>query len=393
LTELIYLDNSATTKVSPKAIKAALWAMEECYGNPSSAHAEGARAAHALADARAKLLRFFKDEPGELCFNSGGSEGNTTAICGIASAYAKRGRCILVSSIEHPSVLEPAKVLKEKGFDVQFIPVDKKGLVDLAALEQLLTEDVILTSVQHVNNETGAIQPLAKIGEICKAKAPESFFHVDGVQSFAKLPLDPGSWRMDMFTASGHKIHAPKGVGLIWFRKNLRLPPLILGGGQEKNLRSGTENIPGILAFAAAAEEVAASWDADIANIINMRERLLGLLNEGAPDFVVNSPLDENGAPHVLNISFPGVKSEVLLHYLEDKGVCVSAGSACHSSKKSSSHVLEAMGLAPEVINSAIRFSFSSYNTIAEVETAAQITIDAVNQIRDLFGYEQKKRR
>lgn len=393
MTELIYLDNSATTKVSIKAMEAANWAMGECYGNPSSAHAEGARAAHALADARSKLLRFFKDAPGELIFNSGGSEGNTTVILGIAASYGKRGRRILVSSIEHPSVLEPAKSLKEKGFDVRFIPVDKYGIIDLGALEQLLTEDVILTSVQHVNNETGAIQPLLEIGKLCKAKAPQSFFHVDGVQSFAKLPLEPAAWQMDLFTASGHKIHAPKGVGLLWFRKNLRLPPLIYGGGQEKNLRSGTENMPGIMAFAEAAGEVAENRETDMIKISLMRYHLLDLLGEGIADFVVNSPLDESGLPYVLNISFPGVKSEVLLHYLEDKGVCVSAGSACHSSKKSKSHVLEAMGLAPELVNSAIRFSFSAYNTITEIEKAAQITIEAVSQIRDLFAYEQKKKR
>jgi len=378
----IYLDNSATTKISPVARGAMLEALD-CYGNPSSLHKKGAEAARLLTKAREAISRQLSRPAGEIYFNSGGSEGNNTALVGLAQARQHQGKRILVTASEHPSLLEPAKFLAQQGFEVQFIPVLSSGLVDLAALESLLDEKTTVIALHQVNNETGTIQQLEIIGKLVKQKSP-SLIHIDGVQGLGRLPLRLDAWKADSYSASGHKIHGPKGVGFLWLRRGVRLPALIKGGGQENELRSGTENLPGIWAMAAALTEICTDREENTVHFLALQDILWeGLQDAGA---LLNSNLDQNGAPHILNVSFPGVKSEVLLHYLEQEGIYVSSGSACSSKKRSRSPVLHAMGLSPARIESAIRYSFCPNNTLAEAERAAGATVKAVREIRQVIG-------
>ncbi len=377
----IYFDNSATTKVAPFAAQAALKAMEEDYGNPSSLHGKGVAASEIIRKAKEILSPLLQGGEGDIYFTSGGSESNNTAIFGVAAAHGKRAKRILVSPMEHPSVLEPVEDLKNRGFIMENIPLDKEGLILLPAFEEMLGEDILLISIQHVNNETGAVQPLEEIGALIREKAPRAFFHIDGVQGFCKLPTRLALWGAHLYSASGHKLHAPKGCGFLWLKKQMRIAPLILGGGQEKNLRSGTENVPGIAAFKAAAEYYGKRQAKSAAHMGQLREFLWQELNKNIDDCFCNSP--KGGAPHILNISFLGIKSEVLLHYLEGEGLYVSSGSACHSNKKlSGSPVLRGMGLPKERIDSAIRFSFSPQNTLEEAKAASVIIKKAVAELR-----------
>lgn len=386
----IYYDNSATTQVCQEAAQAAFDAMTSEYGNPSSVHSRGAAAFRRLNQARSTVAKAMGVNPDEIFFTSCGTEANNTAIYGAALSGGKRAQRLLISSIEHPSVDQPAKYLMNKGYQLDFVPVDQQGQVDLEALRQLLGEDVALVSIMHVNNETGSVQDLPAIGAAIRELAPQAIFHVDAVQSFARLPLELKNWRADACTISGHKIHAPKGIAALWVRQGCRVQPLLRGGGQERNFRSGTENMPGILAMAAAVEQACGNMSQYREQILAVRQCLLSGLQAELPDLVVNSP--ENGAAHILNISFLGTRSEVLLHYLEQSQLYVSSGSACTSKSSKGSHVLEAMHLPPEVVDSALRFSFSRFNTIEEAERAVSIIVPAVREIRTLMGINKKKR-
>ncbi len=388
----IYFDNSATTQVCPEAAEAALQAMTEGYGNPSSAHHLGALAARSLAAARQTVADCLKARPEELTFLSCGTEANNTVLFGAAQLDPKRRR-ILVSAVEHPSVQQPAKHLLSKGYDVHFLPVDGQGTVRLDTAAELLNEQTALVSVMQVNNETGAIQPLREIGALVREKAPQALFHVDGVQAFCRVPAELKAWQADAYSMSGHKIHAPKGVGALWVRSGCRIPPLLLGGGQEKGFRSGTEALPNIVAFAAAARLAHAGMAANAAQMAAVKRTLVSELRELIPDLTVNGPDPEQAAPHIVNLSFPGCRSEVLLHYLEEKGVYVSAGSACDSRSSKGSPILTAMGLAPEIVDSALRFSFSRFNTEAEAREAAEIIATAAAEISFFMAKTHKKKR
>ena len=388
----IYFDNSATTKVLPEACEAAVMMMRGNYYNPSSLHGKGVLADRILTGARQSLASILKVDEREIYFTSGGSEGNNTALFGVAEINRKKGKKILISQVEHPSVLESAKALASRGFDIEMIPVNKWGKIDLETLKGLLTPEVILVSVQHVNNENGVIQPLPEISALIKEKAPDAVFHVDGVQAFLKIDLDITVSGIDIYTVSGHKIHGPKGIGLLYVKKDVRFLPLIYGGGQERAMRSGTENMPGIAAFRVAAENVYALRQENYVKVKEVRDTLIKELQSKISDCHINTPLSES-SPYILNVSFPGVKSEMLLHYLEEKDVYVSSGSACHSRKDIKSHVLMAMGLPDEIIDSAIRYSFSIENTIGEAMKAAEITALAVNEIRAFYNINKKNKR
>lgn len=379
----IYFDNSATTRVAPMAARAALQAMEEDYGNPSSLHGKGAAAARLISQARESISPFLLGGEGALYFTSGGSESNNAALWGLAEAYGRKRKRILISAVEHPSVKEPALALEKRGFAVEMIPVDSQGRVDLAAFEALLREDLLCISVQQVNHETGAIQPLEALGRLLRIKAPQAFFHVDGVQGFCKLRAELALWGADLYSGSGHKLHAPKGCGFLWVKKGLRLPALIHGGGQEQNFRSGTENVPGIAGLGAAAAYYGPRLEEHAAHMDGLRRSLWQEL-QILPHCHCNSSW-EAGAPHILNLSFPGVKSEALLHHLEEKGLYVSAGSACTSRKRGGgSPVLQAMDLPKEWIEGAIRFSFCPHNTREEVGRAALLVKEGVEYLRGL---------
>ena len=385
---MIYLDNSATTKQAPEVTRRMTEIMELDFGNPSSLHRMGLSAEKAVRTARRQMDEVFPSG-GMTVFTSGGTEADNMAILGGARMKRRSGRRIITTAVEHPAVLESFAFLEKECFEVIRIGVDEKGNPDLDALEASVDGETILVSVMQVNNETGTIFPVEEIGESIRKKNPGVLYHCDAVQSFGKIPL-PGN--ADMISVSGHKIHGPKGSGGLWIRKGIHLPPLILGGGQEKAFRSGTENVPAIAGLGLAAE-MAAKTQGDALDHMSRLRRILreGLL-ERIPDTTINGPEEEGTepgccCPAILNVSFAGTRGEVILHTLEQEGICVSTGSACSSNKKGQSHVLGAMGLAPKAIEGAIRFSFCRDNTEEEIRETIEKTAQAVERFRRLGSF------
>ncbi len=345
---MIYLDNAATTKPYDAAISAAKEALE-CFGNPSSLHRIGMDAEKIISKARETVAHKLFTEPKNIYFTSGGTESNNTAIKGYAEANRKRGMHLVTTKIEHPSVLEAFKYLEKLGFEVTYIGANADGTVSLEEFENALRADTVLVSVMAVNNETGVIQPIDRLKPIMKEKSPLAVLHSDCVQSFCKIPVIPKKCGIDMLSVSAHKIHALKGTGALYIADNVRILPLLNGGGQEKSLRSGTENVVGIAAFSGAIGAFSGIGQ-------EKRNELMRKILDNIPDAKVNGTAGNSG--YILNMSFPGIKSEVLLHSLEAKGIFVSTGSACSSHKPQPSHVLTAMGVKREDIEGAVRFSF-----------------------------------
>lgn len=392
----VYLDNSATTKqydaVTDKIIKY----MREDFGNPSSLHRLGISAEKAIKSARKSVAEAMDVHDDQLIFTSGGTEADNTALIGAMSARKRRGKKIITTCVEHPAILETVSRLEKLGFIVEYLPVDKKGLVCIESLERALTEDTILVSVMGVNNEVGTIEPIKEIVQIKndynKANGTDILFHTDAVQAFGKLPtLSNG---VDMISVSGHKIHGPKGIGALYIRKGLMIEPYLIGGGQEKHMRSGTENVPAIAGFGQAAKMAKDNFVNRMQNMAMVRNYLLDGIKTEIRDIKINSPENhsinwESGmcCPSVLNVSFLGTRGEVLLHTLEQADIYVSTGSACSSNKKGQSHVLKAMGLKDNEIEGAIRFSFSEFNTIDEMEYVLENLKTAVNKFRKLGSF------
>ena len=356
-----YLDNSATTRVSEKAAEKALTMMRENYGNPSSLHKAGINAELAVEDAREAIADALGVQSKSIYFTSGGTEANNTVLFGAAEALKRRGSRIIVSAVEHSSVYESAKRLGEMGFDVQYAPVGKDGVILSDELEKLLTDKTILVSVMAVNNETGAIQPTEAIAKRIKKHSPDAVFHVDAVQAFCKMPLKPVKWGVDFMTVSAHKIHGPKGVGALYVREGKRLIPLLFGGEQQHKIRPGTESTPLIAAFGEAVREADIAANAAQIRALNTyaTEQLRQI--EGV---AINST--DAALPYIINLSVEGIRSETMLHHLEQSGVYVSSSSACAKGKRS--YVLAAMGLPDSRIDSSIRVSFSKYNTKEDVD-------------------------
>ena len=376
---MIYLDNSATTKPYPEVVRLVSATMEDCYGNPSSLHSVGLEAERAVREASRRVRRCLGGQETQLVFTSGGTESDNLAILGAASALGRRGRRVVTSQVEHPAVSEAMTKLETMGYDIVRIPVDKEGRIDLDRLAEAVNPETVLLSIMHVNNETGAIQPIDEINRL-KGTA---LFHTDAVQSFGKIPLSAG--QADLISLSAHKIHGPKGVGALAFRKGIRLLPQLVGGGQEQGLRSGTENVPGIAGFGLAAEMAAATLETRAKAAAGLRKRLLAGIRGNIPDIRINSP--EDGSPFILNVSFLGTRGEVLLHRLEQEGVCVSTGAACSSRKRGRSPVLVAMGLSEREIEGAIRFSLGAFNSIDDIDTALDRLQAAVAQFRKLGSF------
>ncbi|MBQ9066291.1 MAG: cysteine desulfurase, partial [Clostridia bacterium] len=354
-----YLDNSATTRPSDSAVAASARAMTEVWGNPSALHRIGDEANALLESSRKTAAKFLRAGSSEVYFTGCGTDSNNLAIFGTVRALRRRGNRIVTTAVEHPSVEEPMKRLEEDGYDVVRLPVDGNGCVDPDDLAKAVTKDTILVSMMLVNNEVGSIMPLsAARTAIRRAKAP-ALLHCDGVQGFGKLPVTPKELGVDLLSASAHKIHGPKGVGLLYVKSGTRILPYLLGGGQEGGLRSGTEGMPAIAGFAAAIGDLGdfGTVEKNLQRVTGLRDSLLQQLN--GIDYTVNSP--ENALPYILNLSIPGIPSEVLRNSLSEKGVYVSTGSAC--SKGHRSTVLTQMGIAPERIDSAIRISFSATTT------------------------------
>lgn len=376
---MIYLDNSSTTKPLPQVAARVFQEMEE-FGNPSSLHRLGVAAEKRLKDAKTAVgatlgLPTDNYESGiakSVFFTSGGTESDNTAVFGMAEAGKKRGMHLITTQIEHPAVLEAMKVLEARGFRVTYLSVDRFGNPDLAAFEDALSEDTIGVSVMAVNNELGTVLPIAEMAQLTHRKT-HALFHTDGVQAYGKVSfLTPD---VDLASISGHKVHGPKGIGALYVRSGVHVPPFVYGGGQEKHFRSGTENMPGIVGLGAAAEVLLHEGAARATQMGKARDYLRKGLLDRVPDITINSP--ENGCPAVLNVSFLGCRSEVLLHTLEQKEIYVSTGSACSSnSSHKGSHVLKACGLTAEQIEGAVRFSFCGDNTLAEMDEV----LDAVEQ-------------
>lgn len=364
--EEIYLDNSATTRVCEKSAEKVLELMTQCYGNPSSLHKKGLEAQREVAHARQAVAVSLGAQPREIIFTSGGTEANNLAVLGGAAAGRRRGKRIVTTAIEHPSVLEPMRQLEKEGFEVVFLTPDADGRVPEEAVLKAVTGDTILISVMAVNNELGSIQPIEVLKKAVKRAGAPALVHVDGVQAYGKLPLRPEKLGIDLLTVSGHKIHGPKGVGALYVSKNARILPRTFGGGQERELRPGTEAAPLIAGLGAAAEELP-DWRQAYSRMEKLRDYTLQKLS-GLEGVEVNSPVE--GFPYLLNFSALGIRSETMLHFLAQRGIYVSSGSACAKGKQS--HVLKAAGLPDSRISSAIRVSFSRENTERDADALAE---------------------
>jgi cysteine desulfurase len=376
---LIYFDNSATTAVLPKAAETAERYMTREYFNPAAAYSAAVNAERAVSEARAVLAEDLDSEPSEIFFTSCGTESNNTALFGTLRALPSNRRSgrVIISATEHPSVYEAAMDLKESGWDVRLAPVDITGRVVLSELEALITPDTRLVSVMHVNNESGAVNDISAIYALAKRKAPSCTVHSDGVQAFMKLP--PVS--CDLYSVSGHKLHAPKGIGALLIKKGVRVKPYLIGGGQEQGMRSGTSNVPSIMAFSEAVKDFSANRRAYLNGIFAVKSRLYANLSR-ISDVILNGPSLSEAAPHILNMSFMGVRGEVLLNALSEKGLYVSTGSACAAHKRGKNRILNAMGITGPRQDGAIRFSFSHFNTEAEADLAAQLIEEQLTVLR-----------
>jgi cysteine desulfurase len=377
LSKPCYLDNSATTRPFDEVIAAMSASMENSYYNPSAAYGPGVAVEDAIENVRGGICRSLGGR-GTVVFTSGGTESDNLAVFGAAGA--KRGRFI-TSAIEHPAVAMAFNELGAKGNDVVVLPVDSSGAVSAEALAQAVNSETVLVSIMHVNNETGAVQDIAALAAAAKKINPAVLFHSDGVQAYLRTPAEPDRWGVDLYSVSGHKIHGPKGVGALYIKKGVRLTAQALGGGQEGGLRSGTENVPGIIGLGEAVEVFSHTLSTRRAALIKLKLALAGRLLEisGA---VVNGPNPADGAPHILNISFEGVQGEVLLRALAEQGVFVSTGSACGARQRKPSPTLLAMGLDSKQVESAVRISLSTMNTPEEIDRAAETIAAQVKRLR-----------
>lgn len=379
----IYLDNSATTKPYKEVVDKMVLALTTQYGNPSSIYKKGIEVEREIKEIRRNIARSLGAKETEIYFTSGGTECNNTIIRSVANLNKKTKNHIISTVIEHPSVLNTLKDLEADGFEVTYLPVGKDGKISLEDLKNAIKKETILVSVMHVNNEIGTIQPIEEIGKYLKSLDEKVYFHVDGVQSYAKIKFRPSRYNIDFMSVSGHKLHGPKGIGFMYVKENNRIKPLLTGGGQEIGIRSGTENVPGIYGIGEAIRILNQDLEGTIDKIRGLRDLLKEEILANIDNVKINSP--EDGVCHVLNVSFRGVRGEVLLHYLEQKEIYVSTGSAC-SSKKKGSHVLNAIGLTPDEIEGAIRFSLSDLNTKEEIIKTVEVLKESVSDLRMIIG-------
>lgn len=382
----VYLDNSATTQAFPEVAELMKKIMCEDYGNPSSLHMKGVQAEQHLRYAKETLARILKVNEKEILFTSGGTESDNLALVGCALANNRRGNHLITTQIEHPAILQTMRYLETQGYRVTYLPVDRSGRVQLEDLHRAMTPETILVSIMHTNNEIGALQPIAEAGALIKRMNPNTLFHVDAVQGFGKAKIYPKKMNIDLMSVSGHKIHGPKGVGFLYVGEKVKIQPILFGGGQQMNLRSGTENVPGVAGLAKAAEMLYSKFDEDIATLYGCKSRFMegvriidGIRING---LLPEEPMGAGTAPHIVSVSFDGVRSEVLLHALEDKGIYVSAGSACSAHKPQPSATLKAIGVEGKALESTIRFSFSVFTTPEEIDYTLQVMYDKIPMLR-----------
>lgn len=371
-----YLDNSATTRCYEEVKDIMVTTMMEDYGNPSSMHMKGVEGERYTKEAAVKIAKTLKVNEKEIYFTSGGTESNNWALIGTALANQRAGKHIIISAIEHPAVSAPAEFLENQGFTVTRLSVDQQGKISLEELENAITNETILVSVMYVNNEVGSVQPIAQIGELIKKKNPKTYFHVDAIQAYGKYKILPKKMYIDMLSASGHKIHGPKGVGFLYINEKVKINPYIYGGGQQKGMRSGTDNVPGAAGLGVAAEKIYQNLDSNVKHMRELRTYFVTEL-QAMDHVVVHGMPEDEGAPQIVSAAFVGVRSEVLLHTLEDYKIYVSAGSACSTHKRSGSPTLTAIRIPKEQMESTIRFSFCEFTTREELE----YTIDTLKKV------------
>ena len=388
----VYLDNSATTRCFDQVAALITQIMCEDYGNPSSLHRKGVQAEKYIRYAKDVIARNLKVNEKEIFFTSGGTESDNLAIRGGAYANCRSGRHLITTQIEHPAVLQTMKHLEEEGFRVTYLPVDAKGCIRLEDLERAITGETILVSIMHTNNEVGSLQPVAQAGALIKRMNPKILFHVDAVQGYGKFKIYPKKMKIDLLSVSAHKIHGPKGVGFLYVDEKVKIKPIVFGGGQQGGIRSGTENVPGIAGMAKVVEMIYGNLDQEIEKLYIIKKAFVDGMRK-LDDVVVNGCPDENGAPHVVSVSIRGVRSEVLLHALEDKGIYVSAGSACSAHKPQPSATLRAMGIPQDLLGSTIRFSFSVFTTMEEINYTLQAMYDIIPMLRKYTGERTSPRR
>ncbi len=377
----VYLDNSATTKCYDSVRELVGKVMCEDYGNPSSMHKKGVGAEKYVRESKETLAKLLKVQEKEIFFTSGGTESDNLALIGCARANSRAGKHLITSSIEHPAILNTMRYLEEEGFRVTYLPVDKYGCIKLDALKDALCEETILVSIMYVNNEVGSVQPIEEAAAIVKNYNQNILFHVDAVQGFGKYRIHPKRLGIDLLSISGHKIHGPKGTGVLYINEKVKIKPIAFGGGQQKNVRSGTENVPGIAGIGLAAKEIYTDLDRKVSKMYNLKQYFIEGIRE-LSDITIHGRTDETSAPHIVSVGFAGIRSEVLLHTLEDKGIYVSSGSACASNHPSISGVLKGIGAGAEYLDATIRFSFSEFTTEEEIDYTLKVLYNCVPMLR-----------
>lgn len=377
----VYLDNSATTKCLPNVAALMTQILCEDYGNPSSMHRKGMEGERYIRYAKEVIAKNLKVQEKEIIFTSGGTESDNIALIGGAYANGRAGRHIITTRIEHPAVLQTCAYLEEQGFQVTYLPVDSKGVISLRDLEKAMTRGTILVSIMHTNNEIGSLQPIAEAGELIHRMNPQTLFHCDAVQGFGKFHIYPKRMNIDLLSVSAHKIHGPKGMGFLYISEKAKVRPIIFGGGQQKGMRSGTENVPAIAGMALAVEEVYKDLDEKVIYLYGLKEHFIQGVTQ-IEGVKINGLTGTASAPHVVSVSIQGVRSEVMLHALEDKGIYVSAGSACSSNKPMPSATLKAIGVEKQYLDSTLRFSFSILTTEEEITYTIRCLQELIPMLR-----------
>lgn len=376
-----YLDNSATTRCSKAAADKMVLLLTEDFGNPSSLHMKGVIAEKYINEAKKKIARTLKCQEKEIVFTSGGTESNNLAIIGSAMANQRAGKHLITTQVEHASVANTMKFLEDNGFEITYLGVDHDGRISLEELKAAMRPDTILVSIMQVNNEIGAVMPVEEAGRLIKEINPSTLFHVDAIQSYGKLHISPKNMNCDLLSVSGHKIHGPKGSGFLYIKDKTKIKPIIYGGGQQKGMRSGTENVPAIAGLGVAAEEIYTDLDTKIEAMYALKSHFINEVTR-IDGVTVNGLTDKTSAPHIVSVSVQGVRAEVILHTLEDKNIYVSAGSACSSNKPAVSATLKAIGLPKELLDSTVRFSFCVDTTIEEIDYAVKVMQDVVPKLQ-----------
>ena len=377
----LYLDNSATTRAYDCVRDLVGKVMCEDYGNPSSMHRKGIIAENYVKEAKQRFAKILKVQEKEIFFTSGGTESDNLALIGTAMANRRAGNHLITTGIEHPAIINTMRYLEEQGFRVTFLPVDRYGRVQLEALKEALCDETILVSVMYVNNEVGSVQPVAEAASIVKAYNKNILFHVDAVQGFGKYRIHPKKLGVDLCSISGHKIHGPKGTGVLYIDSKVKIKPILFGGEQQKNIRSGTENVPGIAGLSLAAKTIYEDLDEKVQKMRKLKEHFI----EGIArieNTTIHGLYDETSAPHIISVGFAGIRSEVLLHALEEKGIYVSSGSACASNHPQVSGVLKGIGAGQEFLDATLRFSMSEFTTSEEIDYTLDTLYNIVPVLR-----------